>query len=108
MKQKTLARANHLQKLTYRQQGISRELATKLYKVLCRPLLDYGALLFSTTSANTYKILKTSETTSLRIITRIRHKDNVLWNLSNSLLYRLTNCEDITTRHKRLNKKLTQ
>lgn len=107
VKQKTLNRSKHLRKLTYRQQGISRKQATLLYKVLCRPLIDYGAILFSTCTPNVYKILETTETTSLRIITRIRHPRNILWNPSNQLLYNITNCEQITTRQHRLNTTFT-
>lgn len=103
IKQKTVNRAKQLRKLTFRQLGLSRKHATLTYKVLCRPLLDYGAILFTTCSPNTLKIISTAETTALRTITRLRHPQNILWNPSNQSLYDMTKTEPILRRQRTLN-----
>jgi hypothetical protein len=44
MKQNAIGRAKHFRNLTYKNRGINNTTAAKIYKMLCRPMLEYGAL----------------------------------------------------------------
>lgn len=102
-KKKTIARAKHFKCLTYKNEGISIENATRIYKSVCRPILEYGHTLYANATNSVLKNLEVGERTSLRTITRMRHPLNKLHNPSNELLYRKTKIQPITERLKILN-----
>lgn len=105
MKKKTISRAKHFSKLTYRKQGINIENATKIYKSICRPLLEYAHPLYANCKTTALRNLEVAETTALRAITRLRHPQNILHNPPNSLLYMKTNILPITERITVLNRR---
>jgi hypothetical protein len=43
MKQNAIGRAKHFRNLTYKNRGINNTTAAKIYKMLCRPMLENGA-----------------------------------------------------------------
>lgn len=102
MKKKTTTRANHFKCLTCRKEGINTHTAVKIYKSICRPLLDYAHVLFHNCRNTAYKNFQVAETSSLRKITKMRHPINPLYNPSNALLYELTTVIPIEERHKTL------
>ena len=106
MKVKT--RAAHFKSLTFRDKGISRECATHIYKAICRPVIEYGSLLFVNCPSRTMYHLEVAERSALRSITRIRHPNNPLHNPSNHVLYNLTNIIPIHTRIKTLATKISK
>lgn len=98
-------RAKYFRGLTYKQAGISTHTATKIYKSICRPLLDYGNIILANANDKTKKYIQTTEQITLRLITKIRHPENPLFNPSNDLLYERTNLIKITDRHKKIQTK---
>jgi hypothetical protein len=76
MKMRAIARPQHFRGLTYKNQGISQRTAAHIYKMLCRPINEYGYLLFRNVSNSTKKKIEMAETTCLRRITKLRHPRN--------------------------------
>lgn len=69
-----------------------------IYKVICRPSLEYAHPIYVNAKPSTIKILKTAETCALRNITKMRHPENPLHNPPNRLLYQLTEVTPLETR----------
>ena len=105
MKKECIKRAKRFRTLTYGKRGISTKTACKIYKSICRPLLEYGHITFTQITKKTLNTIETAERTALRSITKIRHPNNPLHNPSNSLLYKLTKIEPIQDRLDRLKRK---
>jgi hypothetical protein len=78
MKQNAIGRAKHFRNLTYKNRGINNTTAAKIYKMLCRPMLEYGALHLLKTKNRVKRRLEVAETTCLRKNTKIRHSNNPL------------------------------
>lgn len=108
VKRKTITRAKHFRALTFKNKGINISTASKIYKTICRPLVEYGHPLFTNCRNTTLKNLRVAETSSLRAITKIRHPSNPLHNPSNALLYQKTKIQPIEERLKSLTKKFAQ
>jgi hypothetical protein len=87
VKQNAIARAKHFRNLTYKNRGINNTTAAKIYKMLCRLMLEYGALLLLKTKNPAKRRVEVAETTCLRKITKMRHLNNPLHNPSNAFLY---------------------
>lgn len=104
-KKKITTRAKHFRALTYRNQGINGQSATKIYKTICRPMLEYGHPLFSNCGSIAKKNIEVGERKAIRTITKIRHPQNPLYNISNNLLYQKVKIEPINLRIPKLNKK---
>jgi hypothetical protein len=98
MKQNVIARAKDFRSLTYKNRGINNITAAKIYKMLCRPMLEYGALLLLKTKNPAKRRVEVAETTCLRKITKMRHPNNPLHNSSNALLYNKLAIEPIAQR----------
>jgi hypothetical protein len=98
MKQNVIARAKHFRSLTYKNKGINNITAAKIYKMLYRPMLEYGALLLLKTKNPAKRRVEVAETTCLRKITKMRHPNNPLHNPSNALLYKKLAIEPIAHR----------
>lgn len=105
LKRKTVSRAKYFRGLTYKQKGVNLSTATKIYKSICRPLLEYGHTIFLNVRNSSLKSLQVAETSSLRVITKLRHPLNPLHHPSNQLLYEVTKITPITERLRTLSKK---
>uniref|UniRef100_A0A6P7H843 Uncharacterized protein LOC114348361 n=1 Tax=Diabrotica virgifera virgifera TaxID=50390 RepID=A0A6P7H843_DIAVI len=90
IKRKIVTRAKHFRNLTYKNEGIAIETAANIYKMICRPMLEYGSAIFYNSKGPAKNNIKVAETTSLRQITRMRHPDNPLHNPSNRMPYEKT------------------
>lgn len=101
-KKKIVTRAQVFRSLTYKNKGISTRTAAKIYKTICRPLLEYGHTVYLNCRQPAKKQLQTGETSALRKITKIRHPRNPLFNPPNTLLYKMLNIEPICDRITRL------
>lgn len=108
MKRKMISRAKHFRSLTYKNEGISMTTATKIYKMICRPIIEYGSILFSTCRKPALNNIEVAERSSIRRITKIRHPHNSLHNIRNNLLYERTGIEPILIRFRKLSKKYAQ
>lgn len=106
MKKQCISRAKFFSALTYRKSGISVKTASCIYKSICRPLLVYAHPLYLSCLKTPLKNINTAETSSLRIITKMRHPQNPLHNPSNDLLYKLTKVEPIEERLSKLSRRL--
>lgn len=73
--------------------------------MICRPLLDYAAILFHNPHPITLRNIQVAERSALRVLTKIRHPQNPLHNPSNILLYERTNVTPIETRLSLLSEK---
>lgn len=104
-KKAAITRAGHFRSLTYKNLGINIKTASSIYKMICRPLLDYGGIIFSNATKTCLNNLEIAERTCLRKITKLRHPNNPLHNPSNTLLYETTEVEPILTRLHRLGMK---
>lgn len=104
-KQTAINRAMHFRSLTYRDYCIGVETASKIYSMICRPLLEYGHQILGQCNKSISKIIGVAERTSLRKITKMRHPNNPLHNPANDYLYEKTKIEPIGDRILRLNKK---
>lgn len=102
IKKKIKTRAKFFRALTYRKKGINLRTAAHIYKTICRPMLEYGHSCFINCPKATIKNLQVAETSSLRIITKMRHPDNPLHNPANRLLYSSTRIQPIVERLKKL------
>lgn len=105
MKKKTITRSKHFRNLTYKDEGINIKTAGHIYTTICRPLLEYGQIIFSACRGPAIQIIETAERTSLRKITKIRHPTNPLHNPSNEMLYQKTGIEPIIQRFQSLTEK---
>lgn len=97
-KQSILTRSRHFRNLTYKNEGIDTHTACKIYKMICRPILEYGFVLFGNCRKPALRNMEVGERSSMRKITKIRHPNNPLHNPSNHLLYQKTNIEPILSR----------
>lgn len=104
-KKKAINRAKHFKCLTYKDQGIDMKTPTKIYKTICRPIIEYGHPLYANCKESLWKIIEVAETSSLRTITKLRNPRNRLHNPSNNLLYNLTKVVAIRERIKKLNER---
>jgi len=98
-------RAGHFRSLTYKNSGISTHTASTIYKMICRPILEYAHTSFINIAQSHLNTIAAAERICLRKITKFRHPNNPLHNLSNHLLYNTTKIEPILSRMKRLSKK---
>lgn len=101
-KKKTTARAKHFRSLTYKNKGISIKTGATIYKMICRPLIEYGHVIFNTCRNPAIKNIEVAERNAMRQITKIRHPNNPLHNPSNLLLYEKTKIEPIVCRLRKL------
>lgn len=104
-KRKIIRRSKYFRSLTYKTLDTNFKTSTKIYKSICRPLLEYGHPIFTNIKNNVKKIFQTAETTTLRCITKMRHPDNPLHNPPNTLLYEKTGIQPIGSRMENLNKR---
>ena len=107
-KNKTIARANHFRCLSRKNDGINIHTKSKIYKMICRPLIEYGHVVYQNLKPRAWKNLQVAETTSLRTITKLRHPNNPLHNPPNHLLYETTKVLPIQQRMGFLNQKFRQ
>lgn len=105
VKMKVNIRAKHFKSLSFGGRGISTSCASHIYKTICRPIIEYGAILLNDAPRKTKYHLEVAERSALRSITRIRNPRNPLFNPSNQLLYQLTDILPIDTRLQRLSDK---
>ena len=78
VKSKTIARASHFRKITFKNKLIATKQASKTYKCICRPLLDYGHPILLNCNKPAKENIRIGETTALRRHTKIRHRNNPL------------------------------
>lgn len=104
-KQKTLTRAKHFRKITFKDRQIHIKHLSKIYKSICRPIIEYGHPILMNCKKTATNKIKTAETCAIRSLTRIRHPNNPLHNPPNTLLYELTNITPVLTRTQILTKK---
>lgn len=98
VKKNTIARARHFRSLSKKESGINIRTKTQIYKMICRPLIEYGNILFLNLKNPAMKNLKVAETSAIRNITNIRHPNNQLHNPPNMLLYQMTQVQPIEER----------
>lgn len=98
IKKHCITRAKHFRSLTYKDKGISKKTAAHIYKTICRPLLEYMHPMYLNCRRPALKNIEVGETSSVRIITKVRHPNNPLHNPSNAFLYQLTSIQPITER----------
>lgn len=108
IRQETTKRAKHFRSLTYKNMGISTKTSTQIYKTICRPVLDYGNIILTNATDRTKIHLQTTEQITLRLITKIRHPNNPLYNPPTHILYEQTELIKFTDRTIKLQKKFTQ
>ena len=105
---KTIARASHFRKITFKNKLIATKQASKIYKFICRPLLDYGHPILLNCNNPAKENIRIAETTALRRLTKIRHPNNPLHNPSNTRLYDKTQVQPIMVRAKMLSAKFAR
>lgn len=108
IKRRITTRAKHFRTLTYNNKGINIQTASKIYTSICRPILEYGHVLYLNCRLPTLINIKTAETTALRIVTKLRHPTNSLHNPANELLYNKTHVQPILERLKKLSSKFAK
>lgn len=104
-KKKTISRAKHFRTLSRKDSGINLQNQSKIYKMICRPLLEYGHVIYQNLKNPAWKNLRIAETTSIRTITKMRHPNNPVHNPPNQLLYERTGIMPIQDRINYLNQK---
>lgn len=107
-KNRVISRAKYFRSLTYKSAGINHKTASKIYKAICRPLLEYAHTAFMNVRKEVKKKLQTAETTALRSITKMRHPRNPIHNPPNALLYNKTGIKPILDRLEDLGKKFAK
>lgn len=107
-KKKMISRAKHFNSLTYNRKGINIETASRIYKLICRPMIEYGHILFLNCKNQARKKLQVAETSSIRKITKIRHPLNPLHNPPNHLLYQRTGITAVEERLVQLSRRFVQ
>lgn len=105
MKKKTISRAKHFSRLVIGNQGLSVANAAKIYKTICRPILEYAHPILINCRNPAIQNIQTAERIALRTISRIRHPHNRLHNPPNELLYEKTMIQPISDRFQKLNSK---
>ena len=108
VKSKTVARASHFRKITFKNKLIATKQAWKIYKCICRSLLDYGHPILLNCNNPAKGNIRIAETTDLRRLTKIRHPNDLLYNSSNTLLYDKTQVQPIIERAKMLSTKFAR
>lgn len=108
LKRRITTRAKLFRSLTYKKEGISTQSAAKIYKSICRPLLEFGHTLYLNCRNSILKNIQVAETSALRIITKMRHPRNPLHKPSNNHLYDVTKVSPIQERLNMLSKKFAQ
>lgn len=108
VKKKTTDRAKHFRSLTYKNKGISIKTGATIYKMICRPIIEYGHVIFYTCRDSVMKNIEVAERNALRQITKLRHPNNPLYNPSNLLLYEKTKIEPIASRLRKLSIKFSK
>lgn len=107
-KKKVITRAKYFRSLTYKNQGINIRTASKIYKSICRPLLEYAHPILINCNNIAKKIMQTAETSALRVITKMRHPSNPIHNPPNPLLYEKTGIVPINSRIAELNRRFAK
>lgn len=107
-KRQVITRAMHFRSLTYKNKGINLKTATHIYKMICRPLIEYGHILYKTCRRPALHNIETAERTTLRKLTKIRHPMNPIYNPSNNLLYEQTKIQPILCRFNDLTRKASE
>lgn len=107
-KKRVISRAKYFRSLTYKTLGISISTASKLYKSICRPLLEYAHPVFINCRDSVKRTAQIAETSALRIITKMRHPSNPVHNPPNTLLYKRTRITPILRRLRNLNTKFAR
>ena len=87
IKNSVTRRAGFFRSLTYKNDGIDTCTAVKIYKFICRPVLEYASVIVSNTKKIFENKISVAERTALRKLTKIRHPNNPLHNPSNDFLY---------------------
>lgn len=108
IKRNIISRSKHFRCLVHKKGGINIQTASKIYKTICRPMIEYGHVLFQNCKKPAIQKLMVAETSALRLITKIRHPNNPLHNPPNQLLYQLTNIEPIQERLTTLSRRFSQ
>lgn len=108
VKKNIISRAKHFRGLAYKRDGINISTMSKIYKLICRPIIEYGHVIFSNLKNPAIKNLKVAETSAIRIITKIRHPNNPLHNPPNHLLYTQTHIQPIQERLSTLTRRFCQ
>lgn len=103
-KSKLLCRASHFRSITFKDKEIRSKHITKIYKSICRPIIEYGHPIFSNCKETALNKIKTAETCAIRRLSRIRNPNNPLHNPRNTSLYEQTGITPISTRLKLLTK----
>ena len=73
VKSKNIVRASHFRKITFKNKLIATKQASKIYKCICRPLLDYGNPILLNCNNPAKENIRIAETTALRRLTKMRH-----------------------------------
>lgn len=98
IKKNVISRAKHFSCLMHQRGGITIHTAARIYKSICRPLIEYGHPCLQNCKKTALKNLNIAETTALRKITKLRHPNNPLHNPPNTLLYQMTGIQPIQER----------
>lgn len=98
VKKQTITRAKHFRCLTFKKGGANLATMSKIYKLICRPIIEYGHVIFLNLKNPALRNLKVAETTAIRTMAKIRHPNNTLHNPPNHLLYQLTHIQPIQDR----------
>lgn len=107
IKRKMITRSKHFRCLTYRNSGISMKTACHIYKMLCRPMVEYAQIIFGACRRPALSLIEIAERTCLRTITKMRHPANPLHNPSNDYLYEKTKIVPILQRFDGLTRRFT-
>lgn len=107
-KKRIKTRAKYFRSLTHKADGISPTTAGKIYKSICRPIIEYAHPILMNCRKGVMKTLQTSETAALRYLTKMRHPENPLHNPPNTLLYSRTKTTPILHRIETLRKKFAE
>ena len=99
IKQEVCRRAKYFRALSSSNEGLSPLNRTRVYKAICRPILEYSTPIFLSCKHNFWRIINIAERSALRSITRLRHPNNILHNPPNPFLYNECNIVPIKTRH---------
>lgn len=108
IKKKVISRAKHFSGLSWKNNGVNLETKSKIYKMICRPMIEYGHITFLNLKKPALNKLKVAETSGLRIISKLRHPNSPLHNPPNQLLYQITRVQPIEQRLTHLSLKFCQ
>ena len=107
-KKNVICRAKHFRSLTYHNKGCDINTLTKIYKLICRPLIEYAGILFVNLKNPAQRNLQVAESSCLRILTKLRHPNNPVHNPPNAFLYEYTHIQPILERRLRLVEKFAE